>query len=136
MSPLSPIKEEVSSAIDQSKLTFKSEDQVENFIKLHNISTLCATDGSALVGRGAAYTIEDKKLNKEYEGGLRLSNAASAQLCETKGMNICLARLVDLKNKGELNGECLIISDSAYVVNGINNHLEYWASHDYKKKMV
>lgn len=63
-----------------------------------------------------------------------MSNAASAQTCETRALKLCLIKLTELNDTSSIpKGNILILSDSAYMVEGVNTHLKFWSQNNYIK---
>uniref|UniRef100_A0A0N5C6B5 Reverse transcriptase domain-containing protein n=1 Tax=Strongyloides papillosus TaxID=174720 RepID=A0A0N5C6B5_STREA len=120
--------------LDATPNLFNSDDELEEYIKENKVKILAGVDGSALIDRGTGYTIEWCETGHSVDGGEKMGNASSPQLCEIKALRLCLDHLIELKNTSTLpKGEVLVLSDSSYLVDGVNLYLESWFRNNFVK---
>lgn len=111
-----------------------SEETMEKYVDQNKLKIIATVDRSALIGRDAGYTIEWCVLGNSRGVGEKMSNAFSLQMCEVKALRLCVDKLIRLKETSSLpKSEILLISDSSYLVESVNTHLNVWSKNGFVK---
>uniref|UniRef100_A0A0N5BMT1 RNA-directed DNA polymerase n=1 Tax=Strongyloides papillosus TaxID=174720 RepID=A0A0N5BMT1_STREA len=116
-----------------SLFELKSQREVDEFVKLHDIKLIGSSDGSCDKGKGFGYVINlnGKNIVKK---SVRCGNNSTAQFLEIVGAVQCLKEMVRYNSTQELKKrKALILLDSSYAARALSEDLRVWTRNNFLK---